>query len=77
MSEVMRNTFCGTLDYASPEIVEHKEYDESVDVWCIGVLTYELLIGKAPFENIDRDAVIKGIINVPLLPFRSIKFSCP
>jgi serine/threonine protein kinase len=38
--EAPRFTFCGTLDYACPEIIEHREYDESVDVWCVGVLTY-------------------------------------
>jgi len=37
------------LDYASPEILERKKYDLSVDVWSIGILTYEMLMGKAPF----------------------------
>lgn len=35
-----RKTFCGTLDYVSPEIVLGSEYDEMVDVWSIGVLCY-------------------------------------
>jgi serine/threonine protein kinase len=47
--ETKRKTYCGTLDYAPPEIVEGKKYDLSVDIWCIGVLAYELLVGKAPF----------------------------
>ena len=49
-----RNTYCGTLDYVSPEIIEGDGYDDSVDIWCIGVLTYELLVGKTPFFNISR-----------------------
>jgi thiamine kinase-like enzyme len=36
----VRQTYCGTLDYASPEILERKQYDISVDMWSIGVLTY-------------------------------------
>jgi serine/threonine protein kinase len=36
----VRSTFCGTLDYAPPEIIERKTYDTTVDLWCIGVLTY-------------------------------------
>ena len=35
-----RNTFCGTLDYVSPEIVMGNEYDKMVDVWSVGVLCY-------------------------------------
>ena len=41
----MRSTFCGTLDYASPEMVEGKLYSNSVDAWSIGILTYELIFG--------------------------------
>lgn len=35
-----RTTYCGTLDYISPEIINGEGYDDSVDVWCIGVLAY-------------------------------------
>uniref|UniRef100_A0A8C5YM03 non-specific serine/threonine protein kinase n=1 Tax=Marmota marmota marmota TaxID=9994 RepID=A0A8C5YM03_MARMA len=40
-----RQTMCGTLDYLPPEIVEGRTYDEKVDLWCLGVLCYELLVG--------------------------------
>ncbi len=49
--ETSRRTYCGTLDYAPPEMIERKNYDLSVDIWCLGVLTYELLVGHAPFES--------------------------
>ena len=44
-----RQTFCGTVDYVPPEIVEGNSYDERVDVWATGVLLYELASGTAPF----------------------------
>ena len=44
-----RSTFCGTLDYVSPEIVMGNQYDKMVDVWSVGVLCYELCTGHAPF----------------------------
>ena len=50
-SNEMKTTFCGTLDYLSPEMKEKGQYDNSVDIWSLGVLTYELLIGKAPFQK--------------------------
>jgi len=40
-----RQTFCGTLDYVSPEIVGGNEYSEKVDVWSLGILCYELCAG--------------------------------
>lgn len=38
-------TFCGTLDYVSPEVVCGKDYDFKVDIWSVGVLTYEMITG--------------------------------
>ncbi|KXS09496.1 kinase-like protein [Gonapodya prolifera JEL478] len=46
-----RKTMCGTLDYLPPEMVEGKEHNEAVDLWSLGVLCYEFLIGKPPFEE--------------------------
>ncbi|XP_044855910.1 aurora kinase C-like [Mauremys mutica] len=46
-----RRTMCGTLDYLPPEMIEGKTHDEKVDLWCIGVLCYELLVGQPPFES--------------------------
>ena len=50
-TSIQRTTFCGTLDYVSPEVIQGKNYDFSVDLWSIGVLTYELITGSAPFDT--------------------------
>ena len=34
---------CGTLKYMAPEIIAEKGYDYKVDVWSIGVITYQLV----------------------------------
>ena len=41
----MKTTFCGTLDYLSPEMKDIGKYTFTVDSWSIGVLTYELFTG--------------------------------
>lgn len=46
-----RLTLCGTLDYLPPEMVEGKEHDRLVDLWSLGVLCYEFLVGSPPFEE--------------------------
>lgn len=42
---------CGTLDYLPPEMLDSNVYDERVDLWSLGVLTYEFLVGSPPFES--------------------------
>ena len=66
---VFRNTTaCGTLDYLAPEIVGHKQYQYQVDNWCVGVLAYELLSGRAPFEGTDDETKVK-IANINIMYF--------
>ena len=61
-----RNTLCGTLDYLPPEMVEGREHDEMVDVWALGVLLYEFLVGSPPFEAEGHSATYRRISRVDL-----------
>ena len=62
--ETKYNDLCGTLDYLCPEIVKYKEYDYRCDIWNIGVLTYELLLGKAPFYGPTYRITYSNISNL-------------
>jgi len=46
----MRKSVCGTPLYYSPEIVEQIHYNSLIDVWTLGLLAYELLVGRIPFK---------------------------
>merc|ERR1719321_802066 len=59
-----RETFCGTLDYLPPEMVKNSKYNNRADVWGLGVLLYEFLIGKPPFEDSSEKGTYKKIRNV-------------
>ncbi|CAF5096396.1 unnamed protein product, partial [Rotaria sp. Silwood1] len=48
-------TACCALDYLAPEIVGHKQYQNQVDNWCIGVFAYECLSGHALSEGTDDE----------------------
>lgn len=61
---IKRKTMCGTIDYLAPEIVDSKDYDHKVDIWALGVLIYELLTGKPPFEEETPQLTYKRICKV-------------
>ena len=48
-----RTTVCGTPIYLAPEIINNRGHDEKVDIWCIGVLMFELMTGFSPFQGND------------------------
>lgn len=66
-----RTTLCGTLDYLSPEMVHGKTHNEKVDLWSLGVLCFEFVVGKAPFESQSGSyddtyhRISKGIYFIP------------
>ena len=46
----------GTLYYMAPEILENKLYPFEVDIWSVGIVIYQLILGKLPFkENIANE----------------------
>ncbi|KAG0256859.1 hypothetical protein BG011_004279, partial [Mortierella polycephala] len=63
-----RSTFCGTLDYLAPEMVEGRDHTSHVDLWSLGVLCFEFLVGHPPFEVLDggRSSTYRKIASVDL-----------
>lgn len=59
-----RQTMCGTIDYLPPEIVSHQAYDYRVDLWCLGILAYEFLVGRPPFESRETSVTYQRITSV-------------
>jgi serine/threonine protein kinase len=59
-----RQTMCGTLDYLPPEMVNGESHDKSVDYWAIGILCYEFLVGRPPFESPNQSETYTKIKNL-------------
>jgi serine/threonine protein kinase len=66
--EDLLSTSCGTPGYVAPEVLLSESYDQSVDMWGIGIITYILLAGYPPFYDEDNpqddNALFEKVINV-------------
>ena len=61
-----RKTLCGTLDYLPPEMVEGHDHNSTVDIWSLGVLCFEFLYGRPPFEAKGHSETYKRILSIDL-----------
>jgi len=63
---IKRTTLCGTPVYMAPEIIREQPHDEKVDIWCIGVLLFELTSGTLPFQGETIEALKNNILNLKI-----------
>ncbi|CAD7972545.1 unnamed protein product [Amoebophrya sp. A25] len=56
-------TTCGTPDYFAPEIIQSTGHTNAVDWWTFGILVYELLVGRTPFDGIDPQMRYRKILS--------------
>lgn len=64
---VKRTTFCGTLDYLAPEMIQGKGHDHTLDIWSTGVLLYEMVVGRPPFQSTNHGHLISKILTLQLV----------
>ena len=65
-SDMKRTTMCGTPIYLAPELVNNYGHDHRVDIWCIGVLMFELLTGQTPWIGDDVQTLKYNISNMKI-----------
>ena len=60
----IRKTVCGSPLYLPPEMVKGSSHDKTADIWCIGVLLFELITGTPPFAGNDIETVAMNIVKL-------------
>lgn len=61
-------TSCGTPLFMPPEVCLGKPYDHKADVWAVGVILYELITLKKPFESETINGVLQQIVKASFEP---------
>ena len=70
-------TTLGTASYMSPEQTQGAAVDHRTDIWALGVVLYEMVTGKQPFEGDYDQAVMYSIMNEDPEPITGLRTGLP
>ncbi|KAK8499322.1 hypothetical protein V6N13_010634 [Hibiscus sabdariffa] len=56
------NSFVGTEEYVSPEVIRGDGHEFAVDWWALGILAYEMLYGTTPFKGKSRKETFRNVL---------------
>ena len=69
--EMLFTSYVGTPLTMAPEILEHKKYSEKCDTWSLGIIFYQVIVGRLPFDP-GRGATSHDLLN--LIKRKQIEF---
>ncbi|KAK6354238.1 Serine/threonine-protein kinase [Orbilia blumenaviensis] len=60
-STAMADTLCGSPLYMAPEILRYEKYGAKADLWSVGTVLYEMVVGKPPFRARNHVELLRKI----------------
>ena len=72
ITQDMSETICGSPLYMAMEILKYEPYDYKVDLWSLGIILYECLVGKVPYLANNHIELIKMIENNPEINYNGV-----
>lgn len=79
LDENLKQTYCGSPMYMSPEILNYNSYDTKSDLWSIGIIMYEMLTGKLPYKVKNINQLMKSSKNPIIIPYElkiQVSYNC-
>ena len=58
-----QGTFVGTALYVAPEMLEYNNSGRFTDLWALGCILYQMLVGKTPFDAETKDSVFQKVLD--------------
>lgn len=49
--------YVGTISYMSPERLDNEAYSFSSDIWALGMIVYEMVVGQSPYPETDKPII--------------------
>lgn len=60
-STSLAETLCGSPLYMAPEILRYEKYNAKADLWSVGSVAYEMVVGKPPFKAVNHVELLRVI----------------
>ena len=67
----------GTVPYMAPEQARGEKVDHRTDIWSLGVVLYEMVAGRLPFQSAYSEAIVYSILNEEPPPLTSLRSDVP
>ncbi|KAK9758128.1 hypothetical protein RND81_01G209100 [Saponaria officinalis] len=68
-SQGLAETLCGSPLYMAPEIIQNQKYDAKADLWSVGAILYQLVIGRPPFNGNSQFQLFQNVLRSTELRF--------
>ncbi|XP_078174500.1 protein kinase superfamily protein isoform X2 [Carex rostrata] len=65
----MAETLCGSPLYMAPEVMQVQKYDAKADLWSLGVILYQLVTGRTPYNGANQIQLLQNILKCSELRF--------